>query len=139
MHLVAGQLFPWNPSMVDGGMCMLTCMCNHVHGDTCTCQRSWPLDVSTSSWIQVRGCTAPHVCSLSYFPTDFLPKSASPQNSQLLRDLNSPFLKVFSEACKIQSFGSFRLSRCLILGKRCILLMDGTFLPSTHVFDMVQM
>ena len=48
---------------------MLTCMCNHVHGDTCTCQRSWPLDVHTSSWIQVRGCTAPHVCSLSYFPT----------------------------------------------------------------------
>ena len=77
---------------------------------------------------------------LSFFPTDFLPKTASPRSSQAIqRNLNSPFLKVFSEACRIQSFGSFRLSRCLILDKRRIPLMDGSFLPSTHVFDMVQM
>lgn len=66
--------------------------------------------------------------SRALLSTAFLLQSASPWSSRAIqRHLTSPLPKIFSEAWKIQSFGSFKLSRCLMLGKRCMLLTDGTF------------
>lgn len=53
--------------------------------------------------------------------------------------LNLPTPQNLQRSMKNSVIWLIRLSRCLMLSKRCMLLTDGTFLPSTHVFDIVQM